>query len=583
MAGVHGESLVIADRAIRLRGDPNQPSIIDGFGVQRCLAIVTTGTSPLAGAVELEQLVFRDGLAPPVDPFGHPDCGGGILIDAGASLVRLVDCEIHGCAALRGAGIYDAAEPAGLGMDLLVIADSSIHDNHWPSLLFTGQVPIGGAIAMSGSLDLRRSTFSRNGRYASNALAGLGDGGAIHIAGNNGFSPDLLADGCDFVDNSADRGAVIYSPMSGSGSSPFADILITHCSLRDNVGGSGGAILHTRFGGQIRIEDSLLCGNVSIGGMTTLDVEPSSLSLLRSTIADNGAPLLSAPLMRIGLNGTTAPNLEVSSVIMHGNTSDIWMLEGQVGGATPIIAHSLIERLPDFSDPLSGSMPLPLPLGNVVDVAIGHDPLFVDRRNGDYHLKRGSLAVDLFFQSWFTAIYALDLDGVLRPIGGALDAGCYEHVAPDAGPEWAGSVTDATGQTEDVLRFDGGSGGSTRKIIKGLNEPFTLELDPAPGESFGDYVLCGRLGAPDASEVYPIPAALGAMVFAPPPAAGANPLIATLASSNFVFGAGLLTPPLPLALGGTTSWQPMAVTLQAIISTATGGIRVTNAMTIYAY
>ena len=109
---------------------------------------------------------------------------------------------------------------------------------------------------------------------------------------------------------------------------------------------------------------------------------------------------------------------------------------------------------------------------------------------------------------------------------------------------------------------------------------FTIALLAPPGGTAGQFTIWGRIGLPTEAEALPIYFAQGTMAFLPHLLAPGDPALFTFASS--VFSSGLLyAPAAPWQVTGAALGIPMTITLQGLMETGAGDIRVTNAIAIH--
>lgn len=115
-------------------------------------------------------------------------------------------------------------------------------------------------------------------------------------------------------------------------------------------------------------------------------------------------------------------NNEVRNLRITNNILDVSGV--QVG--SPLLFHVISED--HNSEVVLGNnlyWPKPVRLKNVVDSnPIIGDPLFVNIKSGDFHLKEGSAAID---EGIFLEDVPKDRDGISRPQNSAFDIGAYEY------------------------------------------------------------------------------------------------------------------------------------------------------------
>ncbi|MCB9832830.1 MAG: hypothetical protein H6807_10170 [Planctomycetes bacterium] len=587
-AGTYFESLTIGDKSIVIDGavgsDGKPATIIDGFGVDRCLAI--TAASPQAHPVLLfRNLAFRNGAPPLGDPLGHPERGGGVLIAAGSSTVNFIDCEFSGCEAIQGAAIFDAPESGSLLPSSLGLEGCHLHDNRWSSTPATPLSRRGGALSVSGLLELDGCVLERNGGALFPGQPPVGLGGALYIEESNGQAPVLSVSECSFLDNAADRGGAIFS-HNGSPWILFSLHTFDRVRLVGNQAGSSGGALAAVGSGGLECDLCLVAGNDAAVGVTALDVELHHVRLDRCTIAGNGLGGGSGPVLRFAL-ATPAqiqpghPHLEFDRVILGGNGHDDWIIETTAGPPAPLIARSLLGLEATTHDPVT-LLPGSASRAGFSEVLVGLDPDFIDPAADDFHLQGRSPAVDIAAApgSFTPPPILLDLDLAAAPLGDGLDAGCFEHQAPDPGPDYDGNVPDGGGGSTPVLFCNGSAGGVAHRVWLERSLPYTIDVTPAPGDLAADFVVFGRLGQPDAIESFAIPFAQGSMAFAPAVVAPQEPALFVAFDSTLAIPALLATPPAPFQYAGTSLPVSAVVTLQALLTVSPADVRISNVLVL---
>jgi hypothetical protein len=241
----HGE-MVLTQQNLTITTEAGAPPVtINAQNLSRVFEVAS------GASITMVNLVITGGNA--YSPGGLSNSvGGGILVDAGASLA-LSGCAVSG----NGTGslsVYDGGGIANAGT--VTITDSDVSNNF---------ATVGGGISNSGTIMISHSTVSGN-------IAFLGDGGGILTNGT------LTIMGSTVSGNDADTGGGIEN---------FGTLTVAGSSVTGNGRfdcGRGGGI--ENFGGTSTITSSTVSGNgnggcfgggIDIQGGGTVTVEAGSV------------------------------------------------------------------------------------------------------------------------------------------------------------------------------------------------------------------------------------------------------------------------------------------------------------------
>ena len=186
------------------------------------------------------------------------------------------------------------------------------------------------------------------------------------------------------------------------------------------------AVGPTGISGQGLVADSLAQGTAPDGAAIAASAPlGGTLRVVNSTAVNPHGPALLAPPV-FALREPVAPNdLEVTDSIARGGTVDIQVTDGFACalGATCRAGHMGIDHS-DFATraPLASARDGALITRGAGNLAA--DPLFADAGRGDFHLRRGSPAIDAGVSDG--RALPTDLDGHLRLQGAAPDLGAFE-------------------------------------------------------------------------------------------------------------------------------------------------------------
>ncbi len=376
---------------------------------------ITSGRSLLGGGIEMvaDSVDTPDSMWPQVTNCYirnnvSTGVGGGLYYMGNATKVlspRIADCIIADNSAASGGGGIGVGDYTWGSFDNCQIRGNDAESGakggnvylwnsgasfYW-SDISNGSADFGGNVWIGGS-DMSEFVMSSiHGGYA--AL----DGGGISIDKNAGST---MFRGIRIYDNEAERagGGVKVTSIVDSTANTFVNCLIT-----DNHATAAG----------------------SMGGAMFINSETDdTLSIDSCTIANNEAVLSMDGVGVIDGDG-------VHSVEVTIRNSVFWHRQRTPGDSTSVQDYYSFNPADDtisyslFRNP------------NWLGTGVVHgDPLFVDPVDGDYHVKKGSPAIDSgTVLPWPST---LDLDTEPRPLDGdssgvaQFDMGCFEHAPFEA-------------------------------------------------------------------------------------------------------------------------------------------------------
>lgn len=326
--------------------------------------------------------------------------------------------------------------------------------------LTNGNSPAGGAVHLSGSLELLQSTLTNNSASLGGAIhasdgvltiqnsticqnSSSGDGGGLYgVQSTLAVTDSVIAD-----NNSGSKGGGVYWRTG--------DLVAERSTIANNNAMDSGGGLRT-FGGDTTISNSTIAGNASASGISVgggVDTYTGTLHLSNSTISGNSSgygggigffdPTSTSVWEHITVTGNYAgyfgggirncATVQVRNSLIAQNTSgfaddrqDIHIafmspippfperLDSQGGNLIGISNHSAFDEI-DLSD-LRGSLSSPI-LPGLLSLADNGGP------TETHALAAGSLAIDLGAAPVFPS---LDQRGFVRPRGFGPDCGAFE-------------------------------------------------------------------------------------------------------------------------------------------------------------
>ncbi len=556
-AGVYLEQVSVIGKGIVIRGQGSGLTMIDGQSAARCIE----ADLPPGGHLKLERLALLDG-ASSGGPTQESDNQGGCLFVAdalgalSAGVVELMDCVIDGGRAANGGGLY-----SGRHHQLLLF--QTVIRNCGSGAVYASAVslPSGFGLLCRGDLTASDCSFENNGPGA--AANGAGSGGAIRIeaqAAQGGFLLD--AKRCVFRGNAALRGGALSAvSQMGAGGLP-GSVKIENCRLIGNgstAPGSRGAAFELAWT-DIWARSSLLARNGCVGTPDLVD-GARRLELIHCTVVENAPLGGGTPGIYDLFSYGSFANIRNCIIAKNRATNHF---KGLGGSSPPTVVTSLIE-------------------GPTVPGAPSLDLGFIDPAGEDYRPITLSPAVDIG-----TSIYAagVDLAGLPRNVGVKPDVGCFENQTTGPAPGTNGTVVDLVGQPIDCLLVNSSGGNVRRQIHVTPGSLITVEvIQPPTSPQPANFLIWGRLGVPRPTEVLSVYFAGGQMAFSPQIIAPGNPLLFTLTNSYDPppISGLVASTPTPWAGSGFALPFPATLTLQGLIETGGGNVRITNAVVVNGY
>ncbi len=549
-AGTYHESLNIHHKHLTIEGAGPTATIIDSDGLDRCIRV----EQQVGGTTTIRQLALREGIV------GGP--GGGIYAKysntVGLWTLALEDVVIEDCKAVEGNGLFAA------GHVEVEMTDSIIRDNLPIGLPHNGPEARGGGIFVANAdLTLLRCRVENNRSWRP---SGSGYGGGIYVLDGN-----LTADDSTIRGNSATG--------LGGGIDAKSDfkVELTRCVIAENVANGLVPALYLHNGDQslnyngmrVFLDGCLIAGNHSavLGPPSrTMYLDAAVIDIRNTTIAGNGLPGEDlTPLFATRWIGTLFTSyFHLENSIVCGNIRDRVFCQSL---PSKTVLRSLVGSSIDVLPP--GSVTL-------AEVLTGLDAAYAAPGQGDFRLRPGSPCVD----KGMTVIGSptVDLEGLPRLVGPAQDMGCFELQNRDPGPAFAGTTS-----SNDLIVFNGTSGGTTRTVTVDAGSTCSLAVASPVPNTPAPFILWGYLGVPGPADRFPIPFAGGSMAFLPHLLDMGNPRLFTFSNNLLEPNSGLLfSTPAPWSVTGPASPFPITMTIQGLIADGPGALRLTNAMTLHA-
>ncbi|MFN2352830.1 MAG: hypothetical protein ABR497_12890, partial [Kiritimatiellia bacterium] len=292
-------NVVFADKLLTLHSiDGSTATIIDGEGVNRCMTISYSQSSP---RFILDGFTLTNGYAP---------VGGAIYYDTGPTKTYNMHSEIHNCVVTDNTaenyGGATSVEIDGTAVRAIMVVSNSVFRNN------TALTQDGGAIyrVTHSPFYIYDSIFENNTATASGKK-----GGALRFDSNNQAT---------VIHNSVFRGNRASTATGGQGGAIFTSRLsldMRNCLLIDNQAREGGAIYLGR---------------------------KPRMKFVNTTIAGNQCTL-STSAGGIHIGGTDTGYLQAQNTILYYNTGGLGNLRSATGYVDNYFTNSC--TTPDTLDP----------------------------------------------------------------------------------------------------------------------------------------------------------------------------------------------------------------------------------------
>ncbi|MEZ6197632.1 MAG: right-handed parallel beta-helix repeat-containing protein [Planctomycetota bacterium] len=544
-AGVWHERINFLGKAIRVVGLGPGVSTIDA---QFTGSVVTFSNQEQSNSI-LEGFTITGGHG---DPFFFgttlQSSGGGIAV-IGAYVPNgpavcsptIVNCEITGCFAERGAGVWVFGYSHVDLVDCRILSSTRID----PTGVVVSPVGVGGdgvyaqlncRVTMTGgeiSASEGAAFFVETASLGSTVSGVTFDSNLGSAVLFNGGQSHRVSR-CRFISNS--------SPTSGGAMA---------CG-NNNVPGSFPPIL---------VEDCIFVGNSAPFEGGALYVGGSSEVLVSSCTFLSNSASLHGVASTIGFAALEFRN----TIVRACGPNPVAVTPNPLGVLT--LASCNIE-----SGPVAPG---------VVDV----DPLFVDASSGDFRLEAASPMIDAGSNALMTTS-ALDFAGRPRILNGTIDIGAHESDDIANHATAAGNLVDpGAGTTFRAIRVNGDDGGSDHRVAVPAFSPWSLSFtSPTWMTPHPDFAIFGALAEATIETVVNVPLGVGEMSFVPCPVVPQfeGPVF-TLTSTvplpcNAVLpsvpGPTWTTPLIPGLPG------PIDVSFQGVVLDAVGGLHTTNLLIV---
>jgi hypothetical protein len=400
--GTYTEHIVIAESISLIGGWTNPPtltvrtlgaSILDGSNTDR--ALIITATTPITPLVD------------------------GFTIQHGTAANSSVDSGV-------GSGIYINLAQATLQNNWIISNSSDVEGSR------------GGGIGILGA-----DVIISNNVIAGNVLtANLPDTvGGAGIYAQNG-SPYIYSNTIQFNTAYGNGAGILVNDFLPASPIIQRNLLQYNKSITESTLSNGGGLLVQSFGGLPVIDSNRLYSNTSdngVLGIYAIDQYQVTNNILLHNhgggihLYGTGPGVIANNLILYtqGIYGAMRLTDQAGVMYVFNNMimSNSYGLEVEVG-ANPLRGYNLV-----FHNVLSNYVSISGSLSSNLSAAAGDlntDPLFVDVKAGDYHLKNGSPAINAGV--YYPGAPAFDYAGNPRPFSRAdyqdcrFDIGIYERI-----------------------------------------------------------------------------------------------------------------------------------------------------------
>jgi parallel beta-helix repeat protein len=421
-----GESIVTVNKTLTIQGgynatftywDPTAlPSTLDGERARRAIRIFS-GYSPSLEGLHiingLDSSIYSSGADPTIRScsiFNSSAMNGGSIYINDCNGCRIVGNRIFSStASVDGAGIYlsnstDAvlsdnhiysttAGRNGGGVSLSGCSNTSLLRNHIYSSRVGLSVNYGGGIYMDSSdhITLQNNIVYTNSAYVGGGIA-IRDSDSFRLLGNEVYNNLSIASGAGIFAYNSNKGLIESNVIHGN------------VAQDDYENYGGGGIKLSTVTNTILV-NNIVWGNYSGGTGSGIFLNSSEAHLLHNTLVANtggdghGVFVYSSTLW---MTNTIVANHQRGIETDEGGTASLhhtlWPL-GAWSNTTPTLGSSIVQV-----------------------AGLAGFPRFLDPNAGNFHISRGSAAIDTGLSTWLSA----DIDGHSRPIGQQPDIGADE-------------------------------------------------------------------------------------------------------------------------------------------------------------
>ncbi len=443
------------------RSDDPSLSVLDGGGTGPVVNVILN-----SGKLILNGLTIRDG-ASALSGGG----GGGVAAQAytGAGLIiencRIEENRCESAADVSGAGLRVLVSDSGaFDMGDTVVLDNVAHSTSGGSIGGGARVSLEGSA--SGRIHGCRFVGNQAVTEASQAIAA-----GVFVTTYDSAS-------CELRDNLvADNAATGHNghPATAAGAALWASDSSTimaqrNVFLRNQIDANAGDLqvsLTTTETSQVTLADSVVASGANHTGGVDAWNRGGALKIVNTTIAANTS---------YGLNSVqSAGTVSLDNCIIDGNSDGDTFIDGSVAQD-----HDLI----------------------------GTDPLFVDPSHDDFRVRDGSPAIDAGSDADRAGLDTIDLMGLARSQGGAVDCGAHEHRTSTTrvaavthalgfnGTPWRSDIAVSNPSTTDVsVAYTYRRGGNTQTISDTVPAGTTMGWQDFLVDRFGKSSTDSETGA----------------------------------------------------------------------------------------
>lgn len=238
----------------------------------------------------------------------------------------------------------------------------------------------GGAIYTRSTFDvtIRKNTFTSNRT--------INGGGAIFVGNSLPGVPSIIIEDNQFISNESAYGDAIHSDSM--------PVVFTRNFIKNSPGAS--AINISSAGG----DPSMISNNVILNSLRAVNVDNTSTGkhqVWNNTIVSSG----------YAISGASSSKIDVVNNIIVQSYHSISLGIGEISGRNNLFYENTYNTVP-LDNPVTDQ-----------------DPLFVNPANDDYHLQKGSPAID----AGADVDLLFDFDGDTRPFGSGYDIGADEFIS----------------------------------------------------------------------------------------------------------------------------------------------------------
>jgi hypothetical protein len=185
---------------------------------------------------------------------------------------------------------------------------------------------------------------------------------------------------------------------------------------------SGGLLENISFYNNIGYNGGYIGINISINGEASIH-PMKDIKIINNTLYNNGIKGWGGGIL---IENPDIQNVVIRNNILSQNNSFQMAVETHLPSGGLTVDHNLIHGFRNYNEEVRGN-----------DYVEG-DPLFVNSGSADFHLKKGSPAIDYGSSQ---GAPTMDYDGISRPQGMGFDIGAFEYQSSSSAPQISLSTT----------------------------------------------------------------------------------------------------------------------------------------------